>query len=29
MADRLLWALYVSLLIGGPLLLALNLLEVI
>ena len=29
MADRLLWSLYVSLLIGGPLLLALNLLEVI
>lgn len=29
MVDRLLWVLYVSLLIGGPLLLALNLLEVI
>lgn len=29
MVDRLFWALYLSLLIGGPLLLALNLLEVI
>lgn len=29
MVDRLLWVLYVSLLIGCPLLLALNLLEVI